>query len=320
MKSSAQLLKLLTEAIEPKRPLALDKVNEIATKIGRTVEDILHELGVYAISESLWSMFNDDLLKVISEDSPTERKIEVVLLKTGIDDNLYEVIIPVTSNGKKKTLKTYQSFSNTKQEGESDEEATARIIETIREHAKSLISKIMQAKKEGRFADARRILDEFVAPKDASIAAFKEKMELRKKNQSTRPSGMGDMARKSAKSREKFLHSRGLLSRLDVAKSIGVRNEDTLSTFVDEEVKKLVGAFPGWEEMAEVGPPTTEELNEFLPTAKFNIDLTEFMWPKKIDEERLSLDALEAIAAASLAVSAGVKVANKKVEEKYAVR
>lgn len=310
MRSNIKLELAISEAVGPRHPMSIHKGEEIANSIERSVRGILTELGVYAIDEDIWQAIND---LVIMEDE-TSRNIVVNLIRTGPEHNLYEISIPVKN--KVTMLKTYQSHPNEKKAGETDEGATERIVKAIKEYVKNLIIKANKAKKEGRDADAMKMIEEFMIPKNKAIEVFEKELSGSKSHDIA---GISPHIRSIAKGRESFLHRRGLLSRQDIAKSIKVTNERSLLRFIDKEVSLLSRQYRGWAELGQTGPITSEELNEFLPTAKYNTELAEFVWRDKVGDN-LSLDAIEAIVAASLAISAGVRVANRRVEAAHAVR
>jgi len=294
---------MLLEAIGA--PTPLKKALEVAPTIKRTVKGVLAELGILIISEDI--------------EPETQRDIRVTLKEVGNEYNMYEVAIPISTKGGKSYLHTYQLYSNKKGKDEDDEDATKRIIEGLKKYVRNEISKFNKAKQEGKLETARKIITDLVV--DEKSAAYELKtLNIKQPTYSKEQIGkIEKLSKASSSSRDKFLHSVGLLSRSDISTQLGIGSADSLTQFVVAEIQHLAKSTRGWAELGSVSI-SADDIDKFLPVAKMDLGLTGFVKKAGINENRLSLDAVEAITAAALAVSAGIMAANKKIEASYAVR
>jgi len=301
MSSFDRLRKLLDIVLTEDSVSPISNILSAAATIEKTIPAILNALGISYLNEA----------------AETGRTIEVSIEEAGTNHNIYKVKIPVkTIDGKSlKPHVTYVSIENAKREGEADDDATSRIIEQIKQEVKDFINAHKKAKKEGRDEDARKILDKLTTSYDEAKQEFK-RAETKTSSAKKKPSRAAIRAmtalRKSRADRAKFLHSQGLLAKQDITKALNIKNQNTLMQFAINSVLLISKKFPKWKMLGDVDGIGLKDIDKALPEAKINNELIKFVMANyKINAHRLSRDAAEAVAAASLIVAATIKAAAK---------
>lgn len=123
-------------------------------------------------------------------------------------------------------------------------------------------------------------------------------------------------AKNARSSRANFLHRRDLLAREDIAKNLNIKDRDTLAQFALSALRQIEDVLPAWAKLATVKGLGLKDIETQLPKAKINSSLAIFViktGSKPIDIKKLSDDAVEAVAAASLVVAATIMAAAHKI-------
>jgi hypothetical protein len=307
--SLAKFAKLLDNALNESSILKVgigDAVH-VASTIEKTIPGILNSLGISYLNEAV----------------ETGRKIKVTIKERGENHNIYRVEVPTkTTKGKVyKPFVTYFSVRTEKKEDETDEAATARIVGLIKQEVLKAIKEHKKAKGEGRDADARKIIDDLSVSYEEAKQNFNQAEGTPAPAKSSKPAKPSKAVaramlalKKSRATRAKLLHSQGLWAKQDVTKALGIKNQDTLGQFALNSLQSISRAFPTWAPLGTVKGLNIKDIEENLPNAKINNELVEFVTSGKVDTNKLSRDAVEAIAAASLVVAATIIAANRKLE------
>jgi hypothetical protein len=306
VRASDKLRELIDEAAGYAPVASIDQVIDAAQHIDRSVNGILLQLGILVINE---------------DAAAPERSVSVSIKKTGDTCNLYEISVPAKEAGRESFITTYQVHSNERLPNEDDKAATARIITTIKNNIYKMLSDYKKAKQENRVDDARNIYNTFML--DEKTAVYQWQQANTKDIPYTRKQlhTAHGFITSSTRTREKYLHEIGLLSRGDIARKLQISSPATLLGFTVAKIQSLTEGNSEWAELGTITNLTADDLNKQLPGAEIDQELvSRIIESHEIDTGILSLDAVEAITAAALAISAGVRAANKKVEAKYAVR
>ena len=285
-----------------------ERIEAVSKGIEKSVDDIMLKLGI----------------SIISEAAEVERKVKVSIKKAGSNHNIYKIEIPTKVAGKSgKAFVTYASLKSTKQEDESDEDATARIISQLKKDVLQAIANHGKAREEGRTEDARKIIDDLAVSYEEAEQQFNnaEKGAIAgpaaRQFTADQAGALQSFAKHARKARSNFLHKKGLLAREDVAKSLGIKDKDSLMQFALNALQQIGQQWPTWERLATAKDLGPKDIQAQLPDSNINSSLAAFVTQnssKPIDVKKLSNDAAEAIAAASLIVAATIKAAAAKVE------
>jgi hypothetical protein len=209
---------------------------------------------------------------------------------------------------------------NVKKADESDEEATARIMGELEREVVAKIAAYHKAKQEGDVEGAKKIFYEkepklYQDSEEATEHFTKVNKPKRVSPRATRQAKQAAaFKQRAAQSREHMLRREGLLARNDVASSLGIKDVGDITQFSLNGIQNIVNTFPQWGELGQVKDLSVDEIEAKLPDAKTNADLVQFVAETgDIDTDKLSQDAAEALAAASLIFSASLSAVDEKV-------